>query len=1156
MCGAALVVSTVAALPSGAAAAAEPGAAGSAPASGAHDPSVVAPAVLSRLRGATSLGPLASSTALDLRVVLQPRDPAALARFVAAVSTPGSPEYGRYLAPGQFASRFGPTAAAVATVRSWLRAAGLTPGPLSANGLLLPVRTDAARAEQAFGTGLDRVRLASGRVAFANTSGVTVAGAVAHDVQAVVGLDDVAVARPQLVAHAAGASAAAGSSTTSGPVPCSAATNTAKSLSAYTADQLATAYGFGPLYALSPSAPGAGQTVAIYELESYSASDIATFQACYGTSTSVTNVAVDGGTGTGTGSGEAALDIENVIGLSPGAAIKVYEAPNGPTTALDNYTRIIDDDTAQLISTSWGICEPQSDPSAVSAESSLFQQAAAQGQTVLAASGDNGSEDCGNASGGSTGVLSVDDPGSQPYVTSVGGTNLTSIGAPPGETVWNDPRFGASGGGISTFWPMPTWQSASAVTGLPSSLSSGAPCHNPNGLCREVPDVSASADPLHGYVVYFSGRWTVEGGASAGPPLWAALLSIVNQGRGTPVGFVNPALYQKSGSGALQLNDVVSGNNDFTGTNAGRYPATAGFDMATGLGTPVGCSLGQALGVPGATCAGPGTVDPATSTVTASPSTAPADGSTTVAITVTLLDPFGTPVTGKTVTLAQGSGHSSISPSPGAVTDSDGRALFQVSDATAEAVTYTAVDTTDHVTLTSSATVGFARAVTVDAGGTASSAPAGTAPSTANPVVASVVSPNAGTVTFTPGPATGSVPGARVAGFGMSITAPAATAVQPLTLTFQLAAAAFPPGTGPGDVGILQDGTPVAACSQSPGGTGTGSQPAGTAQAVPDPCRFSASESGGVITVSVLSSHASLWSFSAPLSVRLAGADREATAVAVSQASFPAGGAGAVVLARDDTYPDALAGAALAGSRNAPVLLTSPAALDAGPDAELRRVLPAGGTVYLLGGTAALSDQVASRVVSDGYRVTRLSGADRYATAAAVAGVVGSPSGALLTTGDNFPDALAAAAATAGGGRVVLLTHGSTMPAATRSYLSAHPGVQVYAVGGPAAAADPTATAVVGADRYATAAAVARQFFSFPATVGLATGVAFPDALAAGPRLAALGVPLLLTDPGTLSSATSAYLGGSSHTIGRLEVYGGAAALSDSVVQQALALTG
>jgi putative cell wall-binding protein len=1121
---------------------------------------MVAAAVLSRFRGVTPLGPLAGSTALDLRVVMQPRDPSALARFVAAVSTPGSPRYGRYLGPGQFAARFGPTAATVAAVRSWLRAAGLASGPLSADGLLLPVRTDAARAGRAFGTGLARVRLADGRIAFANTRAVTVTGPMGRAVQAVVGLDDVAISHPQVVSHAAGASsgtgATSGPATASGPTPCAAATSTAASFSAYTADQLATAYGFGPLYARASGSPGAGQTVAIYELEPYSASDIATFQACYGTSSSVTNVAVDGGTGTGTGSGEAALDIENVIGLSPGAAIKVYEAPNGPATAIDNYTRIVDDDSAQVISTSWGICEPESDPSAVSAESSLFQQAAAQGQTVLAASGDDGSEDCVNASGASTGALAVDDPGSQPFVTSVGGTDLTSIGPPPTETVWNDPGFGSSGGGISTFWAMPSWQSASNVTGLPSNLSSGAPCHNPNGFCREVPDVSASADPLHGYVVYFSGRWSVDGGASAGPPLWAALLSIINQGRGTPVGFVNPALYQKSGTGALQLNDVVTGNNDFTGTNAGTYPATAGFDMATGLGTPVGCSLAQALGVPGATCAGPGTVDPSTSTITASSTSAPADGTTPVTITVTLLDPFGTAVTGKSVTLAQGPGHSSISSAPGAVTDSNGQVQFQVTDSTAEAVTYTAVDTTDHVTLTTSATVGFARTVTVDAGGTASSDPAGTTPSTADPVVASVVSPNPGTVTFIPGAATGSVPGARVEGFGMSITAPGASVTQPLILTFQLAAGAFPPGTGPGDVGVLQDGAPVAPCTQAVGGAGAGSVPAGTPQAVPDPCRSSASGSGGVITITVASSHASTWSFSAPLSVRLAGADREATAGAVSQAGFPAGGAGAVVLARDDTYPDALAGAALAGARHAPVLLTSPAALDAGPEAELRRVLPAGGTVFLLGGTAALSDRVASQVVSDGYHVTRLSGPDRYATAAAVAGVVGSPSGALLTTGDDFPDALAAAAATAGGGRVVLLTHGSTMPTPTRSYLAAHPGLQVYAVGGPAAAADPAATAVAGADRYATAAAVARQFFSFPATVGLATGLAFPDALAAGPRLAALGVPLLLTGPGTLSSATSAYLGASAHTIERLEVYGGPAALSDSVVQQALALTG
>ena len=1152
-CAAAAAVLVPVSTPASAAARTRPGA-----------PRAVVAAAAPRVRGATALGALPGTAPLDLRVVLRPRDPAALAAFVSAVSTPGSPEYRRYLRPGQFSRRFGPSAATIRAVRSWLRSAGLEPGPVSSDGLLMSVRTDAASAARAFGTRFSRVRLPGGRVAFANDTPATVAARVSADVTGVVGLDDVgrphaelagtrAPRRPRTTTSGARATSSTSSRSASAPAPCTGAAGTASTFGGYTADQLASAYGLTYLYGHEPGLPGAAQTVALYELEPYSASDISAYQACYGTSAAISNVTVDGGAGSGSGAGEAALDIETLVGLAPAVTVNVYEAPNTPSGALDDYARIVDDDTAQVVSTSWGICEPQAGAATISAEASLFQQAAAQGQTVLAASGDDGSEDCVNSSGVSTGALSVDDPGSQPDVTSVGGTDLTALGAPPtqppAESVWNDPSFGASGGGISNAWSMPSWQSGSGVTGIPSSLSSGAPCGSASGYCREVPDVSASADPQHGYVVYFSGQWGIEGGASAGPPLWSALVALLDQGAGRPAGFLNPALYQKTGNHTLQLNDVTDGNNDLTGTNNGLYPATPGYDMATGLGTPVGCSLATAFGVPGVSCAAAAAgVSPTLSTLAAGPSTVPADGSTTATVTVTLVDGSGSPISGKTVTLGQGSAHSVITPAAGQASDSSGRAVFQVSDGTPETVAYTATDTTDGVVVAQTATVGFAHVVSVAAGGTAASAAAGTVPGPADPLVVSVTSPGAGQVGFTPTDGPGSLSGFDVTPFGMTITAPPASASAPLSITFQAAMAGFPPGTGADDVSVLEDGAPVAACS-----SGSSSSP----QASPDPCQAAVSLSGGVLSITVLSSHASSWTLATPLAVRLAGADREATAVAVSQAGFAPRGAGAVVLARDDTYPDALAGAALAAATDGPVLLTSPGSLDAGPSAEIQRVLPAGGTVYLLGGTAALSDQVQSQVAALGFRVARLAGSDRYGTAVAVADAVSAagagPSAVLLTTGLNFPDALAAAAATGTGQRVVLLTAGSSMPSATAGYLGAHPGYRVYAVGGPAAAADPGATAIVGSDRYGTAAQVAHQLFSNPVTVGLATGLAFPDALAAGPRLARLGVPLLLTDPGTLSSATDTYLV-DIHTIDRLEAYGGTAAVSDGVLQAAEAL--
>ncbi len=179
------------------------------------------------------------------------------------------------------------------------------------------------------------------------------------------------------------------------PAPCSAATTTAQSGSANTADQIAAANGLTGLY--STGVLGDGQTVALYELQPYGTADVAAYQACYGTSTAVTTVPVDGGpTSTDTATDEADLDIEDVIGLAPHAAIDVYEGPNTSSGAYDTLAQIVTDDRAQVVSTSWGLCEGHLGTGEAAAEATLLQEAAAQGQTVLAASGDAGSNDCGN----------------------------------------------------------------------------------------------------------------------------------------------------------------------------------------------------------------------------------------------------------------------------------------------------------------------------------------------------------------------------------------------------------------------------------------------------------------------------------------------------------------------------------------------------------------------------------------------------------------------------------------------------------------------------------------------------------------------------------------------------------------------------------------
>jgi hypothetical protein len=276
----------------------------------------------------------------------------------------------------------------------------------------------------------------------------------------------------------------------------------------------------------------------------------------------------------------------------------------------------------------------------------------------------------------------------------------------------------------------------------------------------------------------------------------------------------------------------------------------------------------------------------------------------------------------------------------------------------------------------------------------------------------------------------------------------------------------------------------------------------------------------------------------APVVDRIAGADRFATAVATSVSTFPAT-ASAVVLANGDSFPDALVGVTLTAAMNAPLLLTSGATLPPATKAEIVRVLPAGGTVYLLGGTASVPNSIASELSAMGYHTTRYAGADRFGTALAVAAALGNPTTVMLVDGSTFADALAAGPAAAHVHAAVLLTNGASLPAADAAYLAAHHGT-VYGIGAAGHAADPSAVPVFGVgSSSSTSAAVAAKFFPAPTTVGVATAVSFPDALAGGAQVAHLGGPLLLNAPGAIDNQVAGYLTAHSTTITLARVYGG-----------------
>ena len=280
--------------------------------------------------------------------------------------------------------------------------------------------------------------------------------------------------------------------------------------------------------------------------------------------------------------------------------------------------------------------------------------------------------------------------------------------------------------------------------------------------------------------------------------------------------------------------------------------------------------------------------------------------------------------------------------------------------------------------------------------------------------------------------------------------------------------------------------------------------------------------------------------------VRVAGTDRVGTSVAAAQTAFPAAGsAAAVTIVRSDGFADALAGTPLAVAKHGPILLTAPAALNPAVSTEIRRVLAPGGTVYLLGGAAALSHAVANAAAALGFPIVRIAGPDRFTTATFVANMLGPPSTIFEADGTTFADALSAGTAAAAAHGVVVLTNGTAASPVTASFLAANAGAKRYAIGGPAATADRSATPFVGADRFATAVLVAQAFFPSPKAVGLASGVAFPDALAGGAVAGAAQGPIVLVPAsGALPASVVGYLSTAAGSATAAWLFGGTTAIA------------
>ncbi len=543
--------------------------------------------------GAAVLSPAASSTPVHIALAFRPSHPAELASFAAAVSNPHSPTYRHFLSVAQFRSHFGPSATTIAGTDSYLRSFGLKVAGLAPNGLFQSVSGSAAKVSSALSVPMERVRTKTGAVVTGAIQAPHLPSALAGGVASIAGLHPWASPAPaglQKVTPKAASSQLASPATSTSPV----STCSAMAADYYaTPSNLASYYKLNAFYAkgVTGSSP-----IGLVEFASFSPSDISTWESCLGIKTPVTTVTAGSVPSSGA-SLEPTADIQQLLGLAPSSPVTVYQG----TSPIQVWQAAISADSTRVISSSWGICEQATTSSQISAEATLFQEAAAQGQTVVQASGDWGAQACyPNSNTSYQNALSVWDPASQPYVTSVGGIYVNSSG---GATVWNSQQVsGSSGGGLSTLQSEPTYQVGSANPGLLTYASS---CTNAGG-CRQVPDVSAIAgNGMDAYCTFggcaTSGAgWTGVAGTSMSAPQWAAALALESQVCGSELGFVNPTLYQQSSPAPSgYLSPVTTGSNAFSSSqgysanSSGYYSPTTGLGSLGGNGASTSLAAGQ-----------------------------------------------------------------------------------------------------------------------------------------------------------------------------------------------------------------------------------------------------------------------------------------------------------------------------------------------------------------------------------------------------------------------------------------------------------------------------------------------------------------------------------------------------------------------------------
>ena len=510
---------------------------------------------------AAMTGAVSPQQSLNLAIHLPVRNQAELTQLLHDLYDPKSPSFHKYLNVSEFTKRFAVTAADYNAVVAWAKSNGLTVTAKTPNRRLLAVQGSVGTVNRAFHVKINYYRRPGGaRTFYSPDREPTVAGLSVPLLQ-ITGLNNYVLPQSMLRHRAVVSAAAPVSATGSGPAG-----------EYLPSDMRAAYYGNGPL-------TGAGQTIGIFSFDGYLLSDVQLYYSKTGMSSNVPieNVLVDGFSGACTAvssptssacdDGEQVLDIVNAIGMAPGIKQILFYEGSSNTEILNQMAT---DNVAKVLSSSWGW-----NPADAASDDPIFQEFAAQGQSFVSASGDDGEFNSSTYSF----------PGVDPYITQVGGTDLTTTGgggAWSAETAWPQ-----SGGGYVSGTPIPSWQQ------LPGVLNSS---NLGSSTLRNAPDVAAEANFDNPTVV--NGSFvTGYGGTSFATPRWAGFLALVNQqsvanGKGT-VGFINPALYNLgiSASYSGAFHDITSGSNPPSTGDGSGFNAVPGYDLVTGWGSPAGVGL-------------------------------------------------------------------------------------------------------------------------------------------------------------------------------------------------------------------------------------------------------------------------------------------------------------------------------------------------------------------------------------------------------------------------------------------------------------------------------------------------------------------------------------------------------------------------------------